>query len=119
MPDVLFVYGSLRSEFDNPYAQFLRETAELLGRAAVRGSIFPIGRYPGYRNEPHGTVHGELWRLRDPEATLSALDEYESFDYQRAIVPVIEGSVSEAWIYVYIGDVQDDRRILTGDFPAR
>ena len=112
MTDALFVYGSLRNEFDNPYAQFLRANAESLGRAMVRGAVFLVGQYPGYRPEPDGIVHGELWRLRTAEATLAALDDYEGSGYSRVLT-------GNAWIYLYTGDVRPDQRILSGDFLAR
>lgn len=104
MPDALFVYGSLRSEFDNLYARRLREGAEFVGQTTVPGSIFQVGRYLGYRREPAGIVHGELWRLRDPETTLAALDDYEGSDYTRIVV-------NGAWIYAYNGPVDPDTRI--------
>jgi hypothetical protein len=41
-------------------------------------------------------VEGELHRLREPERTLEALDDYEGEEYERVVVDV-EGS--PAWIY--------------------
>ncbi len=103
MIDALFVYGSLRSEFDNPHARLLRETADLLGRATVRGSLVRNGKYPGYRIEPDGIVEGELWRLREPDSTLDALDEYEGAAYSRIRVTT---SLGAAWIYLFTGEAQ-------------
>jgi len=111
------VYGSLRSEFGNRYALELRAEAELVGRATVMGSIFRIGRYPGYRAQPAGLVHGEVWRLRDPERTLAMLDEYEGSHYRRVLTPTSIPGV-EAWIYAYLDDVEAGRRIEAGDFLA-
>jgi gamma-glutamylcyclotransferase (GGCT)/AIG2-like uncharacterized protein YtfP len=115
VPDALFVYGSLRGEFDNPLTHLLREKAESLGRATVRGSIFRIGAYPGYRREPDGIVIGELWRLHDPEPTLAELDDYEGAAYSRVIAD-LETPRGNAWIYRYDGGVQPDSRIESGDF---
>lgn len=115
MPDDLFVYGTLRSEFDNPYARKLRSEADSLGPATVRGSIFYIRGYPGYRREPDGIVRGELWRLREPDKTLAALDEYEGSDYSRLVVS-LDSPPGEAWIYLYTGNVNSDLRIASGDF---
>ena len=109
MSDAIFVYGSLRSEFDNFYARRLRERARLTGRNTVPGSIFRVGKYPGYKREPEGIVHGELWRLADPEATLAELDDYEGTAYSRILV-------NDAWIYLYNGSVSSDARIQSGDF---
>jgi gamma-glutamylcyclotransferase (GGCT)/AIG2-like uncharacterized protein YtfP len=37
--ELLFVYGTLRSEFGNPFARRLRAEARLVGPATVVGSI--------------------------------------------------------------------------------
>jgi gamma-glutamylcyclotransferase (GGCT)/AIG2-like uncharacterized protein YtfP len=112
MPDTLFVYGSLRSEFDNPHTRQLHKEADLLGPATVRGSIFIVGHYPGYQREPDGVVRGERWRLHNPMKTLRDLDAYEGARYSRIEV---EGN----WIYAYTGVVQAPCRIESGDFLAR
>jgi len=96
--DALFVYGTLRSEFDNPHARRLRKEADFIGNSTMPGSVFRVGKYLGYTREPEGIVHGELWRLRDPETTLAALDAYEGPDYTRIVV-------NGAWIYVWNGPI--------------
>jgi len=121
MPDALFVYGSLRSPCDNPHAHFLRTHARLRGPATVRGSIFRIGTYPGYRAEPDGIVHGELWHLPDPAPVLTALDHYEGPEYSRVETLVEidpETPLISAWIYLYIGAAPTNQRIQSGDFLA-
>ena len=107
--DLLFVYGTLRSGFDNQYARLLRSQAELLGPATVMGSVFRIAHYPGYRPEPRGVVHGELYRLSDPTATLRVLDEYEGPEYERVAIEV-------GWIYQYRVQPPAAARIESGDF---
>jgi gamma-glutamylcyclotransferase (GGCT)/AIG2-like uncharacterized protein YtfP len=86
------VYGTLKSGFDNPYARLLRAQSEFLGPATILGSICKMGEYLGYRPEPKGEVHGELYRLHNPEETLRILDEYEGPDYERVLTDV-------GWIY--------------------
>jgi gamma-glutamylcyclotransferase (GGCT)/AIG2-like uncharacterized protein YtfP len=108
--DLLFVYGTLRSEFDNPYAKLLRSQAELVGPATVMGSIFQIAHYPGYRPDPPGVVHGELYRLADPAATLKILDDYEGSEYERVLIE------NAGWIYQYRTQPPDRVRIVSGDF---
>ena len=115
MSDAVFVYGSLRSEFENRYAVELRSAADLVGCATVMGSIFRVGRYPGYRAEPAGLVRGEVWRLREPERTLAILDEYEGSRYRRVLAPTSIPGV-EAWIYAYADEVEAGKRIESGDF---
>jgi len=109
--NILFVYGTLRSEFNNEYARLLRSQAELIGPATVPGSIYRVSHYPAYRPEPRGEVHGELYRLTDPETTLKALDEYEGEDFERVVI-------KDAWIYQYKKEPPRYSRISSGDFCA-
>jgi gamma-glutamylcyclotransferase (GGCT)/AIG2-like uncharacterized protein YtfP len=111
MPDVLFVYGTLRSEFNNPYARRLRNEGSLIGPAVVSGSIFRVQHYPAFRPEPAGLVHGELYRLSRPEVTLKALDEYEGEEFERVVV-------NDLWIYRYKQALPEESRIVSGDFGA-
>lgn len=111
MLNLLFVYGTLRSEFDNQYARLLRSQADLIGRATVPGSIYRVEHYPAFRREPAGQVHGELYRLRDQETTLKALDEYEGSEFERVVV-------NGAWIYQYETQPPEHSRIASGDFCA-
>lgn len=109
--NLLFVYGTLRSNFDNPYALLLRSNAKLVGRATVPGSIFRVGNYPAYKPEPAGEVQGELYSLTDPATTLKALDEYEGPDFERVVV-------NDAWLYRYKKTPPMYSRISSGDFCA-
>lgn len=112
---LLFVYGTLRSEFENEYARLLRSQAEFVGRATVRGSIYRVEFYPAYKPEPADEVHGEVYRLRDPAATFAVLDEYEGDGFER--VPVAT-TLGEAWIYRYRHKPSGAARISSGDFRA-
>jgi gamma-glutamylcyclotransferase (GGCT)/AIG2-like uncharacterized protein YtfP len=107
--NLLFVYGTLRSEFNNRYARLLRSQAELVGRATVPGSIYRVSHYPAFRPEPKGEVHGELYRLRNPETTLKALDEYEGSEFERV-------TINGAWIYQFGNEPPENSRIASGDF---
>jgi gamma-glutamylcyclotransferase (GGCT)/AIG2-like uncharacterized protein YtfP len=113
--DLLFVYGSLRSEFDNIHAARLRSESRFAGTATVAGSIFLVGPYPGYRTEPGGTVQGEIYALSDASATLAHLDEYEGKEYERITVSLTSQN-GEAWIYRYARPLPLSKRILSGDF---
>jgi gamma-glutamylcyclotransferase (GGCT)/AIG2-like uncharacterized protein YtfP len=110
--NLLFVYGTLRSEFDNRYARLLRSQAELIGRATVPGSIYRVSHYPAFRPESAGEVHGELYRLNDPETTLKALDEYEGHEFERV-------TINGWWIYQFASEPPKNSRIVSGDFRAQ
>ena len=111
MLDLLFVYGTLRSGFDNRYARQLRKEATSLGRATVPGSIYRVEHYPAFRPQPEGEVRGELYRLHTPEITLAVLDEYEGEEFERVMV-------QGAWLYQYKSSPPEEARIASGDFGA-
>jgi gamma-glutamylcyclotransferase (GGCT)/AIG2-like uncharacterized protein YtfP len=116
--DYLFVYGTLRSEFSNPYARRLHAESHLAGRASVAGSIYLIDHYPAYRPDPHGEVHGELYHLKTPAETLEALDHYEGTDFRRVRTRILTGGMAgqPAWIYEFESDPPASARIESGDF---
>jgi gamma-glutamylcyclotransferase (GGCT)/AIG2-like uncharacterized protein YtfP len=116
--EYFFVYGTLRSEFENVHARRLRAEARLMGPATVRGSIFRISHYPGFRATPDGEVQGELYCLVDPARTLAALDRYEGAQYRRVLIPVSTRGLSwgAAWIFEYISEPAGGTRIDSGDF---
>jgi len=128
MLNLLFVYGTLRSEFDNRYARLLRSQAELVRKASVTGSIYRVDgfpNFPAFRPDPAGEVRGELYRLADPETTLKTLDEYEGSEFERVVVRGAQAQVrcaanSEegAWIYQYGTQPPEHSRIVSGDFCA-
>ncbi len=96
MPDLLFVYGTLRSGFENNYARLLRAGSDFVGPAEVRGSLRAVGEYTAFAPDGDGVVQGELYRMREPAKLLSALDEYEGDEYERVEIQV---NGEPAWIY--------------------
>src|SRR5436190_20644151 len=111
--DRLFVYGMLMRGFDHPMARLLSANADFLGEARCRGRLYLVKHYPGLvlSNEAADSVFGELYRLREVEAMLGEFDMYEACgegfaqptEYLRQMLSVTlaDGSVSEAWTYVY------------------
>src|SRR4051812_5244142 len=95
MPELLFVYGTLRSDFDNDWARALRRIGSPLGKASAPGSLFRREHYPAYREDPVGTVHGELYEV--PESVFELLDDYEGELFTRVRIRLHDGR--EAWIY--------------------
>jgi len=126
--DRVFVYGTLMSGFDHPMSRLLAAGADLLGPATIRGKLYLITHYPGllHSDDAGDIVHGELYRLRDVDELMAALDDYESVGpgheeptlYVREVVPVTlgDGSVVEAWTYIYNRPVDEAKRIVSGKF---
>lgn len=96
MTPFLFVYGTLRSGFENEYARMLRAGSEFVGEAEVTGSLRAVGEYTALVAEGEGVVRGELYRMREPEKLLRVLDDYEGGEYERIEIQVNGG---HAWIY--------------------
>lgn len=119
--DRLFVYGTLRSA----HAAHARVRAHVVDAApaTVRGRVYALpDGYPGMLDDARGVVVGELLRLRDVEAALAALDEYEGDEYQRVIRPAIlaGGDALQAWCYVLVDAAIARRGVLvdSGDWLA-
>jgi len=126
--ELLFVYGTLRPGFDHPMARYLATRARHLGTGLVRGMLFHLGRYPGVVEAAaeKDQVRGDVFELsRDAEATLRALDDYETlesptpayFERQLTDVCMDTGETLRAWIYWYRGDISTTaHRIQSGDW---
>ena len=77
--DYLFVYGTLMSGMNNPFAKKLRQSASCLGQAFAHGLLFD------YRQEypcavasiiKSNKIRGELYQMTEPDPLLSDLDIY-------------------------------------------
>jgi gamma-glutamylcyclotransferase (GGCT)/AIG2-like uncharacterized protein YtfP len=121
--DRLFVYGTLRSVFQNEFARLLAEGENLLGGGRVHGKLYDIGRYPGLvlSSAAEEWAVGEVYRLRDADRTLAILDRYEGADFTCVSGDVLldTGEQSPAWVYVYNRPVDEQRRILSGNYLDR
>jgi gamma-glutamylcyclotransferase (GGCT)/AIG2-like uncharacterized protein YtfP len=115
----LFVYGTLKSGFQNPYAKRLQREARLLGRARMPGRLYRVRWYPGMR-PPRGsedTVIGELYKLHQPSKTLEVLDEYEE-EYTRELhrATLESGQEFRAWVYMYRQPRPEDCYVASGEW---
>lgn len=130
MPDLVFVYGTLMRGFDHPMSKLLSNGADFLGEASCRGRLYRVAHYPGllHSDDPGDVVFGELFRLRQPDELMAALDDYESvgpgynpptlYLRERIAVTLADGSTSEAWTYIYNRPVIETKRITSGRFLA-
>lgn len=119
MAELLFVYGTLLSGAGHPMHQVLARGAALVGGAVFRGRLYKVAHYPGavVSRAPGDRVHGEVYRLRDPAATLAVLDEYEDAAFERREVDVLaNGETIRAWIYLYRRPTRGLARIASGNF---
>ncbi len=129
---LLFVYGTLRREFNHRlYQRVLNRYAHYLGEATFRGKLYDLGSYPGAVDSPHpeDKVVGEVYAV-EPEylsTVLDILDEYEGCHpaepeaslYVREQRPVHLGDQQiEAWIYLYNRSVEGREEIPGGDYVA-
>ncbi|BAM87389.1 conserved hypothetical protein [Bradyrhizobium oligotrophicum S58] len=128
--DLLFVYGTLMRGFDHPMARLLSANADFVGEASCRGRLYRIQHYPGLvlSDDAADAVHGEVFRLRQPDAMLREFDMYEAcgegfaapteYLRRRLAVTLTDGSVRDAWTYVYNWPVDEAARIASGRFLA-
>jgi gamma-glutamylcyclotransferase (GGCT)/AIG2-like uncharacterized protein YtfP len=126
--DHLFVYGTLMRGFDHPMARLLSANADFLGEATCRGRLYLVKHYPGLvlSDDPADIVSGELYRLREPDALLREFDMYEACgegfaaptEYVRKMLELTlgDGSVGEAWTYLYNWPVGHLSQIASGRF---
>lgn len=131
MVDHLFVYGMLLSSVRHAVGERLRGEADLVGSATFQGRLFRVSWYPGVVDgEPGDVVHGEVWRLHDPDATFDWLDEFEGVtrtsgsvtqpdEYTRETRTVTgpAGPV-DAWLYMYARDASDLVEVRSGRWSA-
>jgi gamma-glutamylcyclotransferase (GGCT)/AIG2-like uncharacterized protein YtfP len=116
----LFVYGTLRSQMNDPRHRLLGQWAVLIGLGSNRGKLFDLGRYPGAVPSCISTdrVVGEVYQLNTPQAALSILDQYEGHRFRRERVSVSLDSAQtiSCWIYLYRGSVKHRKLIPSGDY---
>jgi gamma-glutamylcyclotransferase (GGCT)/AIG2-like uncharacterized protein YtfP len=126
----LFVYGTLLSSAAHPMGARLRREARLIGEASVAGRLYSLGRYPGLveTTDPASCVHGEVYALNSPAASLRWLDAYEGIagtpaagEYERCErrVRLASGGEVTAWVYLYRAPVQGLPAIADGRWTGR
>jgi gamma-glutamylcyclotransferase (GGCT)/AIG2-like uncharacterized protein YtfP len=121
----IFVYGGLMRGCDLHHHM---AGATFVGEGWTSGTLVSLGRYPGLL-AGLGEVHGEIYRLDDPAASLEALDDLEDFDpgdpdksaYRRVLADVHarDGATFPAWIYVYNQDSSGAPIVTSGDWLKR
>ncbi len=126
----LFVYGTLLSGARHPMGARLAREARLLGDATIRGRLYDLGHYPGLveAEDAASLVHGEVYTLNSPAASLLWLDAYEGIskdaarnDYERRerTARMALGGDLTAWVYLYRAPVGGLSLIADGRWTSR
>jgi gamma-glutamylcyclotransferase (GGCT)/AIG2-like uncharacterized protein YtfP len=128
MTDLVFFYGTLMSGFKRPGRSRVDVKLSPVGRGSICAALFDLGIYPAAVPASDGTVWGEVHRMLDVDAVLTALDEIEGFRpgqpdaslYTRVETPVTlpDGQVLTAWAYFYNAPLGRAPRIESGDYLA-
>ena len=117
----LFVYGTLRSTYDNPVAQLLRQNARLIGHGYVPGRLFDLGWYPGatYESDSPFRVWGDVFALTN-STILTQLDDYEGDEYARVDVPVqVCDTQVRCQMYIFLGPNSQQKLIRSGNYSGK
>lgn len=128
--DYVAVYGSLMEGLELPSSPDLDQYLVNDGPCEIPGVLYDLGDYPALV-PGDGTVHGQLYRLKDPvpgpraAEALRLIDAYERYDphdldgslYQRRVMR-LKSPDHDAWTYIYNNDVSGRPRIESGDWRA-
>jgi gamma-glutamylcyclotransferase (GGCT)/AIG2-like uncharacterized protein YtfP len=111
---LLFTYGTLMRGYG--LHAVLAPGAEAIGEGTARGRLLDLGHYPGLV-DGRGRVHGEVYRLDDPEL-LAVLDREEGYNFERrrASVTLADGRRVRAWVYRYRGPRERATPIADGNY---
>ena len=125
MSDYLFVYGTLRREYENSMADFLRQNGEYFDEGAMNGELYDVGTYPAalYEEGAETIIKGNIFKLTgDREEIFRVLDLYEGVEedlYIRALRPVRFGEEQRemlCWVYLFNRSTYHLRLIEHGDY---
>ena len=125
----LFVYSSLRKGFHQGAYDYLTQFFSIVSTAKVKGILSDLGNLPVATHcAENSFIKGELYKLNnedDASYVFGQLDDYEGLIaepgeqslYRRELTTVfnVDGSVSDAWVYWYNGDVNGKPVIPSGD----
>jgi gamma-glutamylcyclotransferase (GGCT)/AIG2-like uncharacterized protein YtfP len=124
--EYLFVYGTLRKDYDLKLKNKVREELQYVGQGKVGASMYDIGRYPGaVRSAAGDEVIGDVFLVTAPERVFRILDKYEGvvldrgaseFVRKRNRVKLRSGKQVTAWVYWYNFDPSKKIRIKQKDY---
>lgn len=118
--DYLFVYGTLRKNYNLKLKDKVADYITYLGQAKVAASLYDFGKYPGAVKETGGKneVLGDVYLVNDPEKVFTVLDEYEGYEFTREKnkIKLRSGKSIDAWVYWYNQKPMEKQRIPYKDY---
>ncbi|NPA81506.1 MAG: gamma-glutamylcyclotransferase [Epsilonproteobacteria bacterium] len=124
--EYLFVYGTLKRDFNHPMHKILEKYALFAGEGFVYGKLYKISWYPGLKLSLHkkDKVYGEVYLLKNPKKVFEILDRYEECskrfsvkEYKRVKIYISTPRIKlKGWIYKYIKKTSANLRINSGVF---
>lgn len=124
----IFVYGLLKSIYENEPAKFIRRNCSLIGNGSISGMLYDLGNYPGaiYEKNSLSKVHGEVYQInRNEKELVQFLDNFEGVgsqfkqpnEYVRSTIPVnISTGMVEASTYLYNWNLEGAKMIDSGRY---
>ena len=121
MSEYLFVYGTLRKDYDLKLKNKISDDLHYVGQGKVGASMYDIGRYPGaVRSAKGDEVIGDVFQVTDVARVLKILDRYEGintdgrpseFVRKRSKIRLRNGKEVMAWVYWYEFDLSKKVKI--------
>lgn len=115
----LFVYGTLRKNYDLKLKSRVENELQFVGRAKIDGSLYDIGQYPGAVKEgSKDEIIGDVFAVSDPGKVFKILDKYEGNEFKRKRnrVRLNSGRSINAWVYWYNQNLEGKRKIKYKDY---
>ena len=118
MSNYLFVYGTLRNDYDLKLKNRIAKELKYVGKAKIGARLYDLGRYPGAVKDKSSELIGDLFLLADSEKILKFLDDYEGEEYERKEekVKLKSGESITTWMYWYKGEIKEEGRIFYKDY---
>ncbi|MFC2137920.1 gamma-glutamylcyclotransferase [Bacteroidota bacterium] len=122
----LFVYGTLKKTFSNPFLNKLRECINFYNNGWVYGDLYKIDNYPGLKLNNNGNkVYGEIYFLKNVKKAIKIIDEYEGVgegyyqpnEYIKKVIDVKTSSgIIQCLTYLYNWSIEGKTKINSGIF---
>jgi gamma-glutamylcyclotransferase (GGCT)/AIG2-like uncharacterized protein YtfP len=126
MTDLVFFYGTLMSGFKRSGRSGIDAKLSPVGRGWIPAALYDLGIYPAAIPASDARVLGEVHRMLDTDAVLSALDQIQGcrpsepdaslYTRVETMVTFLDGSTATTWAYFYNAPLGRAHRIESGDY---